>query len=150
MIKPGQRLVVYYATRNKGGRNNTPAAKYASATGKYRVKKGDTLYDIAQRHGMSVNQLRSLNNLGRSGRLIHPGQTLRVSSSPSTPPSTTASSSKSGSSTAGVIRYRIRRGDTLDRIARRHGVPVRELMRWNGLNSPHRITAGEVLEIHAN
>ncbi len=42
--------------------------------------------------------------------------------------------------------YRVKNGDTLGGIARRHGVTVKQLMRWNGLKSD-RIRAGQRLRI---
>ncbi len=48
----------------------------ASAWSSYTVKKGDSLGVIAQKHGCSVNDLRSWNNLSSSK--IYPGQTLKI------------------------------------------------------------------------
>ena len=48
----------------------------STATGSYRVVSGDTLYSIAQRHGMTVSQLRAVNNLQDENLRV--GQTLRV------------------------------------------------------------------------
>lgn len=45
------------------------------------------------------------------------------------------------------LPYRIRQGDTLSQIARRHGTTVSELMRLNGLDDPHRIRAGSTLRM---
>ncbi len=44
-------------------------------------------------------------------------------------------------------RYRVRRGDTLGKIAQRFGVSQRELVVANGLRSAHRIRAGQVLTL---
>lgn len=44
----------------------------------YNVRKGDTCYSIAKRHGLSVEELRDLNDLSAHAKL-HPGQRLRVS-----------------------------------------------------------------------
>lgn len=46
----------------------------------YTVKKGDTLFRIAQAHGMSVRELKELNGL--TSDLIHPGQVLRLTPKP--------------------------------------------------------------------
>jgi membrane-bound lytic murein transglycosylase D len=43
--------------------------------------------------------------------------------------------------------YTVRRGDTLSRIARRHGVRERELVALNNLRSRHTIHAGQVLRL---
>ncbi len=43
----------------------------------YVVKRGDTLWDIAQKYGMSIKELKKLNKM-RSSR-IHPGDKLRIS-----------------------------------------------------------------------
>lgn len=45
------------------------------------------------------------------------------------------------------LSYRVRRGDTLGRIARRYGSSVRALQRANGLASPNRIRVGQALRI---
>jgi len=68
-----------------GGQTDT-----APATGTYVVKPGDTLYQIAQRHGMEVSTLVSLNNISDPSQL-RVGQTLRLSGSvpaPASSPST--------------------------------------------------------------
>lgn len=46
-----------------------------------------------------------------------------------------------------VIIYRVKRGDTLGGIARRHGVTVKQLMRWNGIKNAARIREGQRLRI---
>ncbi|MHB9001610.1 MAG: LysM peptidoglycan-binding domain-containing protein, partial [Thermoanaerobaculia bacterium] len=44
----------------------------------HKVKKGDTLYSIAKKHGLKVEELLDLNRLTRQ-KAIHPGDRLRVS-----------------------------------------------------------------------
>jgi len=43
--------------------------------------------------------------------------------------------------------YRVRRGDTMQRVARRHGCSVRELEAWNHLKPSSRLRAGASLKI---
>lgn len=45
--------------------------------GQYRVQKGDTLTQIARKHGQSVSSLMSMNNISNPNR-IHVGQVLKV------------------------------------------------------------------------
>ncbi len=55
----------------------TPPATSASAAQSYRVKSGDTLYQIALRHGTTVAEMLAINGLGGSG-LIKPGDSLKI------------------------------------------------------------------------
>lgn len=55
-----------------------PAAASSDEVKYHLVQKGDTLYSIGRRNGISVNILRSINNLGPN-QTIKPGQKLRVS-----------------------------------------------------------------------
>ena len=79
------------------------------------VKRGDTLSEIAARYRISQKQIQRWNKL-RSNR-IYAGQSLKVG-----PPV------KSGD------WYRVRRGDTLSKIARQFAVPVYKLKALNRLN----------------
>lgn len=79
------------------------------------VKRGDTLSEIATRYKVSQRQIRSWNKL-RSSR-IHAGQSLKV-----------GLPVKSGD------WYRVRRGDTLSKIARQFAVPVYKLKVINRLD----------------
>jgi membrane-bound lytic murein transglycosylase D len=69
-LRAGQRLSI------PGG--STPAAAPRART--YTVRRGDTVSSIARRHGVSVNDLLSANDLSRSG-VIRAGQKLRVPAS---------------------------------------------------------------------
>lgn len=52
-----------------------------------------------------------------------------------------------GGSGSGTITYRIKRGDTLAKIASRYGVTSSQIKSWNGLSS-NRLTVGRRLKIH--
>src|SRR5699024_4272248 len=79
----------------------------------YVVKEGDTLYSIASNYGMSVDELKSLNNLGSN--ILSIGQQLVVDN-------------KSASTTD---TYTVKAGDTLYSIASKYGLSVEELKRLN-------------------
>ncbi|MBJ3816226.1 murein transglycosylase D [Shimwellia pseudoproteus] len=91
----------------------------ANTSSTYKVRAGDSLSTIAARLNVSSRDLQQWNNL-RNGKL-KAGQTLRVMGSASG----TALASNSG------VTYKVRRGDSLASIARKHGVGVKDLMRWN-------------------
>jgi peptidoglycan lytic transglycosylase D len=144
-IRPGQRLNLFYSSRAEQPREAESGAPSVPATGEYQVRRGDTLYSIAQRFNMTVDQLRSVNNLGRK-YVIKPGDRLRVAPAEG---DETATSGGGGHTSNSVIRYRIRPGDTLERIASQHQVQIQDLMKWNNLSSADSIDAGEFLEIHS-
>lgn len=80
-IFPGQKLVIYVPPSFKAPSQHMAAPPipssdlYAKST--YTVKKGDTLYSIARRHGVRLKELLAWNN--KSGRAtIYPGEKLRI------------------------------------------------------------------------
>ena len=150
-IHPGQRLTAYYRTvAGPASPETAEAADNTTVTlssGEYKVRRGDTLFSISQRFGMTVDQLRSVNGLGKSS-VIKVGDRLRVVSHGEAEGSLSRPSGPSSSTN--VIKYRVRPGDTLEEIAARHRVEVSDLMRWNGLTSPNSIYAGSTLQVRAN
>jgi len=69
-IHPGQTLVIPH------GSQPMPAAPEHPADTVYRVRKGDTLYDIARQFGTSVNAIRRAN--GIQGSRIYPGDVIKI------------------------------------------------------------------------
>lgn len=98
------------------------AAKLAETT-IYVVRRGDNLGSIARRHGTTVREIQSLNNL--RGTVIHPGQRLAVRGP-------APASAVSGNADGNV--HVVRRGDTLSTIASRYRISVNNLMQWNNLS----------------
>jgi membrane-bound lytic murein transglycosylase D len=72
-IYPGKELRIPAPTETSASTHAAPNP------GTYKVQKGDTLYDIARRFGVSISELRHANGL-RSSR-IYPGDVLRIPSS---------------------------------------------------------------------
>ena len=103
------------------------------------IRAGDSLLRISTRYGVSVDDLRRWNQ-GRigSGDLIKVGEKLIVYA----PPAQVPQPSASGPTWRGY--YDIKRGDTLGKIARKLGVSVADLVRWNAVRN-NIIKAGDVL-----
>jgi membrane-bound lytic murein transglycosylase D len=101
------------------------------------VRRGDSLWKIARRHNMDVKTLMRLNGL-RPGQTLQTGKRLRVASAGGSSSGGGSGSSQSASSSGGSLTHTVRRGDTLYRIARLHGVTVAQLLSWNGIgvNAP--------------
>lgn len=101
----------------------------------HRVARGDTLWGLSRRYGVSTAILRQTNGL--RGDRIRLGQTLLVPHAPTE----AAADDKSKQI------YVVRRGDSLWSIARRFGVSYRQIASWNGLHVNATIRPGERLLI---
>lgn len=118
----------------------------ADAKGRYTVRRGDTLAQIARRFRVSVARLQQWNGLGRSTR-IYAGQKLRVSASASGASTVAASDRPSPPVSASGRVHVVRRGDTLWDISRQYGVSLAALMRVNGLHRRSVLSLGQRLQI---
>lgn len=99
----------------------------ATAAKTHKVKKNDSLYSLSKRYHVSVQALKSANNLVSSQ--LKPGEKLVV------PPRTSSAVERRAS--VGKIAdsvYKVRKGDSYYKIARKTGVSVAELKRLNGLS----------------
>ena len=101
----------------------------------YIVKKGDTLWDIARKYGMSVNELKELNNL--STNLLQIGQTLKIKQ---------VENKGEQEQTKPLNTYTVVKGDNLYSIANKYNTSVDELKKLNNL-STNIIQIGQVLKI---
>ena len=101
--------------------------KYVPLAGSdyYVVKKGDTLWSIARAYGLTVERLKSLNNLTSNNLTI--GDSLIVKDS--------SGNSDSSSSVDNNKYYIVKKGDSLYSIARRNNMTVDELKSLNNLTS---------------
>ena len=105
-------------------------------TSTYTVKKGDGLGAIAERHGMTLQEIRELNGLKDNN--IQVGQKLKVTGK--------ASEERSEKPEAKSSTYTVKKGDSLGAIAERFGVTVDQLRDWNGIKG-NNIQAGQKLTI---
>ena len=110
------------------------AAVTAAAPGLITVQSGDTLSHIAARHGITVEELQRINELG-SSTMIYAGQQLQVGAA-----SAWAAGSSGGDHT-------IASGETLSGIAGRYGISQDDLAAANGLTVDSIIYAGRTLDI---
>lgn len=123
----------------------------STVTQTYKVKKGDTLFRVARRFGMTPAALREINHL-KSDR-VPVGKELTIARGNASAEYLVLRQEMKLDRTLAPRRvlvsriYKVRRGDTLASIARRHGVSVRALARLNHLGARARLRPGQVLTV---
>lgn len=108
----------------------------------YSVREGDTLSEIADRFGLTVEELAEANDIVDPD-LILSGQVLLI---PGAAPGGTVVVQQ-GDQVSGAGAYVVQFGDTLSEIAELFDVPVAAFMEANGLADPHFIVEGQTLII---
>lgn len=119
-IYVGQKLLIPVSDTKVEEKESTTSAGI-----NYVVVKGDNLYTIANKYGVSVNDIKSLNNL--SSNTLQIGQILKI---PGTESYTT---------------YKVKKGDSLWKIANTYGVTVNELKNINNLSGSTLSIGQEIL-----
>jgi membrane-bound lytic murein transglycosylase D len=102
---------------------------------RHRVEAGETLTSLAKKYHVTAPAIAAANSLGRSD-VLSPGDKLII------PASQPAAEAKSR-----LVRYRVRKGDTLGGIADQFSVSPEELRKWNGLKAA-RVSRGMVLRVY--
>ena len=114
------------------GANEVTPTKSPDAI-RYTVKRGDTLWGIAKKFGVTVSAVVKANNI-RNPNLIYVGEVFII------PHMTSAESFE-------YTLYTVRRGDTLWGISRKFGTSINSIVALNGIKNPNLIYAGEVFKI---
>jgi len=109
----------------------------------HKVKRGETISEIADEYGVSQRELLGWNGLDARGR-IRIGQRIRVAA-PETRTATAAPGPRAD--TTGERTHIVRRGETLTGLAKRYGVSIQALRTANGLSERETLKAGVALKI---
>ncbi len=142
-IRAGQHLLVPVAARDATQyaalkRNTAPRGQGSKTT--YRVRNGDSLWNIAQQHSVSVRQVARWNRIGTNA-VIRPGQKLVI---------WTKGSGGKNNERVRSIRYTVRSGDSLYLISKKFNVSIAELRRWNKLDEDKYIQPGQQLTLYVD
>lgn len=144
MIYPGQKLMVTGGT-TASTTTNTATTKPApsqvsnqtvtvgSSAQTYTVVAGDSVWKIAHQFGISMDTLRSLNHIKND--FIYPGQVLKVQASTTTTTSASQGASSVATTSSDAAAYRVKSGDSLWSIAKKHGLSLDQLKALNHLTS---------------
>ena len=133
-LSVGQKLKVYppatqTTTQTQTQTQTTTSGGYVI----YTVKSGDNLWDIAKKFdGVSVEQIRTLNNLDKNATLKI-GQKLKIKAS--------------NTSSNGKVIHTVKSGDNLWDISKKYGVSVEQIKKLNGLTDKSVLKIGQKLTI---
>ncbi|MCR5620241.1 MAG: LysM peptidoglycan-binding domain-containing protein [Treponema sp.] len=123
----------------------------AQASSTYTVEKGDTLYSISRKYGISVAELSRENNI-KNDNIIYIGQKLSI-------PVPTAEKAESERSTPATVKkasenksrqydvYTVQSGDTFYNIAKVNDISIAKLKELNSINDESKLRVGQKLKI---
>lgn len=104
----------------------------------HHVVKNDTVWDLSQKYGVSIQSIEQLNKINTDTHLIREGQTLTI-------PTTGKTAAKTATKTSQVT---VKAGDTLWDLAQKYGTTVEKLRQLNGLASDaYLIHVGDVIKV---
>ncbi|MEQ9547770.1 MAG: LysM peptidoglycan-binding domain-containing protein [Marinobacter sp.] len=155
MIRVGQRLMIPSASKSSGeyalsANQRLEKKQSRNRSGNrvnYTIRRGDTFWDIAREHRVTVRQVAAWNNMAPGDPLI-PGKKIVIWSQASQPK--TVASNNRGQAMVRKVGYRVRKGDSLSAIASRFSVNVRDIASWNDLNSARYLQPGQSLVLYVD
>ena len=104
----------------------------------HHVVKNDTVWDLSQKYGVSIQSIEQLNKINTDTHLIREGQTLTI-------PTTGKTAAKTATKTSQVT---VKAGDTLWALAQKYGTTVEKLRQLNSLASDaYLIHVGDVIKV---
>ncbi len=144
LIRSGQSLMIPVARSSSEtyelsakerlkSRQNYTEKKIGVAPSRYIVRNGDSFWKIAQTFKVSMRALAKWNGMATTETLM-PGKELVIFSTLTQPPETTLAALANLPASQEVIRkvnYRVRRGESLARIASKFNVPIESIKQWN-------------------
>ncbi len=112
----------------------------------YKVKSGDSFWSLARKHRVGMRELAKWNGMAPTDPL-HPGKKLVIWSKKA---SKTSVASNEKRKIIRKVGYKVRRGDSLARIAGKFNVSVKEIVRWNKISKKKYLQPGQSLTLYVD
>jgi len=153
MIRAGKYLLVPTATRNLNSYSKSAELRKKTIQQRPRkghkiahtVESGDTLWDISRKHKVGVKELAKWNAMAPRDPLKL-GQKLVIWVKQ---PNKLASNN-APTAPLQKVNYKVRRGDSLARIAQKFRVTINDLQRWNQLNTKKYLQPGQKITLYVD
>ncbi len=161
MIRAGRSLVIPVAMRDlksytlsaEQRKRTTQDVERGSDRIVHTVRSGDTLWDIARKYKVSVNQIATWNAMSPRD-LLRPGQRLVIWRQQSETAAADFGDLLNGAhplnNVTRRISYTVRRGDSLSRISQRFNVGISDLRNWNALSPNSYLQPGQRLTLYVD
>lgn len=123
----------------------------ANADTTHKVAKNDTVWDLSQKYGVSIQAIEALNNIDQNSHLIVTGQTLKVPAKDAqvSENNNTAQAADKKADTENTSDVTVKAGDTLWTLAQQYNTSVEKLRELNGLAADaYLIHPGNVLRVN--
>lgn len=123
----------------------------ANADTTHKVAKNDTVWDLSQKYGVSIQAIEALNNIDQNSHLIVTGQTLKVPAKDAqvSENNNTAQVADKKADTENTSDVTVKAGDTLWTLAQQYNTSVEKLRELNGLAADaYLIHPGNVLKVN--
>ncbi len=154
-IRAGKYLVIplaskgkhYYNSEVNKQRDKIIAKINAKRRMSYKVKRGDSLWTISRKYRISYKKLAKANGISPLSTLSI-GQKLVIWSTPTYKMSKTVKRLPAKHRKSNIIRYKVKKGDSLYTIAKRHKVSINQLVKWNNISKNKYLKLGQKLVIY--
>ncbi len=107
----------------------------------HKVSSGESLFSISKMYNISIDELKSFNNL--SSNNIQRGQTLQI------PEGSSNLASKNAISAKTSITHKVSSGETLSSIAMKYDCTIKELKKWNNKTND-KLNLGDKLKVYSD
>ena len=133
----------YSAKNRKTAKQSNTRGPKGSSKISHRVQSGDSFWSLSKEHKVSVRSIAKWNGMAPKDPLI-PGQKLVIWSKADN------KWNKQNREVIRKVRYRVRNGDSLHRIANKFNVRVKDIQRWNQIKNRKYLQPGDQLILYVD